>query len=132
MKRTDLIRRGGELLDGLDAHALIVGLASRGDHHELIPIHALEHGGGVQVAAILQHIAVDLDDLVARLNVHAAQCSVGIHTGNKAGHLLSVLVASESESEWLAGVPLDLDPAQILHHVVPLVDLSWERHSRAV
>lgn len=76
------------------------------------------------MAAILEHITIDLDNLVARLNIDAGQDAIGINASHKAGHLLSILVPCERNAQWLAALFLHLDATQILHHVIALIDLG--------
>lgn len=76
------------------------------------------------MAAILEHITIDLDNLVARLYINTGQDAIGIDTSHKAGHLLSILVSSQRNAQWLIALFLHFDATQILHHVIALVDLG--------
>lgn len=76
------------------------------------------------MAAILEHITIDLDNLVSRLNIDTGQDAIGIDTSHKAGHLLSILVSGQRNAQWLIALFLHFDATQILHHVIALVDLG--------
>lgn len=76
------------------------------------------------MAAILEHIAIDLDYLIARFDIHAGQYAIGIDSGHKAGHLLSILVPGQRNAQRHVALSLHLDTSQIFHHVISLIDLG--------